>query len=164
MDGAALVRMPPADGQSRRDFCQRVCQMASLAAVGSLLAACGGGPTSPTDTGSSLPVVGGSRVNGVTTVNIAAGSALATTGGMALVQAGGADFLVTRTGDTTFIALTAVCTHQQCTVSNFAGSLFVCPCHGSEYTTSGSVARGPAGSPLRVFTTRFADPLLTIDG
>lgn len=164
MDAGALDCGQPGNGQSRREFCQRVCQMASLAAVGSLVAACGGGPTSPTDTGTSLPVVAGSRVNGVTTVNIAAGSALAATGGMALVQAGGADFLVTRTGDTTFVALTAICTHQQCTVSNFSGSLFVCPCHGSEYTTSGSVARGPAGSPLRAFTTQFADPLLTING
>jgi cytochrome b6-f complex iron-sulfur subunit len=156
----------PVNGQTRREFCQRVCQMASIAAVGSLVSACGGGggPTSPTDIGSSLPVVGGSRGNGVTTVNIAPGSPLASTGGMALVQAGAVDFLVTRTGDTSFIALTAICTHQQCTVSNFSGSLFVCPCHGSEYTTSGSVARGPAGAPLRTFATQFADPLLTING
>ena len=166
MGARAIDLEPLSAGQTRREFCQRVCQAASLAAVGSFLAGCGsgGGPTGPVDIGSALPVVNGSRVNGVTTVNIAPGSALATTGGMALVQAGAVGFLVTRTGDSTFVALTAMCTHQACTVSNLSGSLFVCPCHGSEYTTSGMVARGPASVPLQSFPTQFADPLLTISG
>lgn len=150
--------------QTRREFCQRVCQAASLAAVGTIVGGCGGSPTAPSDIGSALPVVSGSRVNSRTTVNVGAGSPLASTGGKALVQAGAVNFLVTRTGTSAFVALTAICTHQQCTVANFSGTVFVCPCHGSEYDTSGAVVRGPAGSPLRPFTTDFADPLLTING
>ena len=149
---------------TRREFCQHVCQLASVAAFGGLVAACGGGPTSPSDIGTSLPVLSGSRTNGVTTVSIGAGSPLAATGGMAFVQAGSANFLVARTGAGSFTALSTICTHQQCNVTNVSGSLFVCPCHGSEYDTSGAVVRGPAPSPLRSFTTSFADPLLTING
>jgi hypothetical protein len=42
-------------------------------------------------------------------------------------------FLVARTGTDTFTALTAICTHQQCTVTGFADNRYVCPCHGSQY-------------------------------
>jgi hypothetical protein len=30
-----------------------------------------------------------------------------------------------------------------------------CPCHGSRYNIDGTLRRGPAGFPLRQFTTRF---------
>jgi len=164
MDARDTVFRLQDNGETRRDFCLRFCQAISVAAAGSVLAACGGGPTAPSDVGSALPTVAGSRAGNVTTVTIAAGSPLANTGAIALVQAGAVDFLVTRTGAATFTALTAICTHQQCTVTNASGALFVCPCHGSEYDTSGAVVRGPAGSPLRSFATQFADPTLTING
>lgn len=47
-----------------------------------------------------------------------------------------------------FRAFSRICTHMGCTV-NFEGSMFVCPCHGSEYSsTTGAVERGPAPRPL----------------
>ena len=148
---------------SRRQFCIRACQFASLSAVGGILgASCGGGPTSPGDLGSALPTVSGSTANGAVTVNVAAGSALATVGGAALVQSSTGMFLVARTAQSTFVALTATCTHQACTVTNMSSSLYVCPCHGSEYDTSGHVVRGPATQALRQFATQFTDPTLTI--
>lgn len=96
------------------------------------------------------------------TVTIAAGSPLATVGNAALVQSAAGDFLVARTAQSTFVALTAMCTHQACTITNFGSSLFICPCHGSEYDMSGRVVQGPAIAPLREFATQFADPTLTI--
>lgn len=148
---------------SRREFCSRACQMASLAAIGLFGSRCGGGPTSPSsDLGSQLRTVTASRVNGVLTLTIDAGSPLASVGGAALVQSESGDLLVARTAQTTFIALTATCTHQACTVTNVSGSLYVCPCHGSEYDQSGRVVRGPAVQSLRQFATQFTDPTLTI--
>ena len=155
---------------SRRQFCAGACQAASAAALGSLvstlLASCGGGsPTSPSGSvGSALPIVNASRGNGVVTVTIDAASPLASVGGTALVQASGAVFLVARTTQDSFSALTAICTHQTCTITNFSNQLFVCPCHGSEFDTAGQVARGPAVIPLHQYSTQFANNVLTITG
>jgi Rieske Fe-S protein len=41
-----------------------------------------------------------------------------------------------------FNAMTAVCTHEGCTVSGYENQTFVCPCHGSGYNTNGSAVRG----------------------
>jgi len=95
------------------------------------------------------------------TVALAATSPLGSAGGMALIASNAGNFLVTRTG-TTFTALTAQCTHEACVVSSSTGQSFVCPCHGSEFDTTGRVIIGPAVAPLRQFQTQFADGVLTI--
>jgi cytochrome b6-f complex iron-sulfur subunit len=87
---------------------------------------------------------------------------LASAGGMALLTSSAGDFLVTRTSATTFIALSAECTHQACVVSDSTGQTFVCPCHGSEFDTSGHVVNGPAVTPLHQFQTQFTNGVLTI--
>jgi len=81
---------------------------------------------------------------------------------MALVTSTAGTFLVARTGATSFLALTAQCTHQACVVSNATSSSYVCPCHGSEFDTSGRVLVGPATVPLRQFQTQFSNNVLTI--
>jgi cytochrome b6-f complex iron-sulfur subunit len=44
-------------------------------------------------------------------------------------------------------AINATCTHLGCLVKQ-AQAGFECPCHGSQFTTSGSVTQGPATLPL----------------
>jgi len=153
---------------SRREFCTGACRILSAVAAGTLLNGCGGGgsPTSPTGggSGSSLPIVNGVLANGAVTVAIDASSPLSAPGAMALVQASGNPLLVARTGQDTFTAHTAICTHQTCTISGFSNQLFVCPCHGSEFDTNGMVVRGPASIPLRAYSTQFANGTLTITG
>jgi cytochrome b6-f complex iron-sulfur subunit len=95
-------------------------------------------------------------------VNIDAASPLNTVGGAALLRVSGGSFLVSRTAQDTFVALTATCTHEACEVTGFQNQRYVCPCHGSEYSTSGSVTKGPAPLALRQFATRFANNVLTI--
>ena len=156
-------------GPSRRQFCAHACQAASLVAVSALLPACGGGgdsnPTSPTGpaTNQALPVLSGSASG--RTVSVPVGGALASAGSAALVtaplQSQPNSFLVFRNSQTSFSVLTAVCTHEGCTVDSFSGGLFVCPCHNSRYTTSGSVANGPANRALTSFPSSLSGDTLT---
>jgi len=95
-------------------------------------------------------------------VEIASGSALAATGGQALVQAGPNSLLVARTGTSTFTALTAICTHEACLITNGEAGAFVCPCHGSRFDATGRAITGPAVTSLRSFATAFAGSSLTI--
>jgi len=145
---------------TRRAFCVHACQTISLASIAGALQACGS-PTSPS-TASPLQSVSGAVANGTVVLTIDAASPLAAVGGAALVQSSLGNFLVTRTGQDSFTAVTAICTHEGCTVSGFENQTFVCGCHGSRYTTSGAVVNGPATQPLRPFATRFANNVLTI--
>jgi Rieske Fe-S protein len=45
-------------------------------------------------------------------------------------------------------AINLTCTHLGCTV-NATTKGFACPCHGSVFTTSGDVVKGPADGPLK---------------
>src|SRR3989442_8504364 len=54
------------------------------------------------------------------------------------------------------LALSAVCTHQQCTVqpapTGAPGTFTLyCPCHGSAFDLTGKVTHDPAPSPLSTF-------------
>jgi cytochrome b6-f complex iron-sulfur subunit len=152
---------------TRREFCVHTCQTFSLAAVATAIAGCGGSPTSSSGSGSastlpSLQTINASAVGGVISITIDSSSPLATTGTAALVATSSGNFLVSRAGDA-FTALTAVCTHEGCVVSNFANSTFECPCHGSQYSLSGTVLKGPATRALAQFRTGFANNVLTIN-
>jgi len=71
--------------------------------------------------------------------------------------------LVVRTDATSASAYTATCTHQQCTITGITGSLFQCPCHGSQYNTSnGAVVRGPATQNLRRFNATVSGDVISI--
>jgi len=60
------------------------------------------------------------------------------------------DIIIARTSDTQYVALSKICTHQNCTV-NYAGNQMVCPCHQSKFSVSGSVVQGPATTPLKQY-------------
>jgi cytochrome b6-f complex iron-sulfur subunit len=62
-------------------------------------------------------------------------------------------------------ALDAICTHLGCIVgAGEGGQGFACPCHGSRFTTGGSVENGPATQPLRhLALSRSEDGQLIVD-
>jgi cytochrome b6-f complex iron-sulfur subunit len=131
-----------------------------MLAIGAM-AACAGGPTSPSISAPDLAIIPGSVAGRVVSVTIDSTSVLGSAGGAARVLTSLGSFLVARTGVDTFTAMTAICTHEGCTVTGFSNSHFVCPCHGSQYNTSGGVVNGPASSPLQQFATQFDGSVLT---
>lgn len=130
-----------------------------------MLAGCGGGdgdsPTSPSSRAVDLGVSAGRYTGSGIDVTIA-GSALANLGGAVLVESVAGVFLLARTGDATFTAIDAVCSHQSCTVTGADGTAYVCPCHGSRYDRNGRVLAGPATAALRQFPTTIASGVVTI--
>jgi Rieske Fe-S protein len=153
------------DDRTRREFCVHACRLASVAGLGGALAtileSCGGGPASPSSA-SALPVINASRSGSVIAVTIDASSPLQTVGSAALVMASGLPVLVARTAQDAFVAVSGLCTHATCTISDFSGSVYLCPCHGSQFSTSGQVLAGPARASLQTYHTTFANSVLTI--
>lgn len=152
---------------SRREFCAHAI---SFVTVASLIEGCGekGSPTSPGGGGGggsvpSLATVSGTSGGGTVTVSNVSGTALGTVGASALVQAGGSNnFLVTRSSDNAFTVVTAICTHEQCVITGMQSGTYVCPCHGSQFSTTGAVRQGPATRSLQAFTAQLTNNVLTI--
>ena len=71
--------------------------------------------------------------------------------------------IVFRTGQNTYLALSKACTHTGCdVVYNHSAGNVPCPCHGSRFTTSGTVTNGPATSNLRRYNVKKEGNLLKI--
>ncbi|MGN6439268.1 MAG: ubiquinol-cytochrome c reductase iron-sulfur subunit [Agriterribacter sp.] len=140
----------------RRNFLNNLGQATAIICAGRFLASCsksddnpdpdpgggGGGNVKLTaNLTSELAAVGSSKINGTTiVVRTAAGNAT-----------------------TSFVALSLICTHQQCTVNYDSGDNdFKCPCHGSEYSITGAVNQGPATAPLTKYTVSINNNVLTV--
>lgn len=98
-------------------------------------------------------------VNFTVDMNAAGNTALKTTGGSLVVNG----ILIICTAVNTWVALSATCTHQGCTVgySSTAGKI-ICPCHGGEYDLSGNVVLGPPPTPLTQYKVAVSGTVLTI--
>lgn len=60
-----------------------------------------------------------------------------------------------------FSALKMVCTHNQCDLNAHKTNL-VCPCHGSEFDTTGKVLTGPASVNLVAYKTELLNDWIWI--
>jgi cytochrome b6-f complex iron-sulfur subunit len=70
---------------------------------------------------------------------------------------------VVRTSDTEVVAVSAICTHDGCENLYTASSkTFDCPCHGSQFSLTGTVLRGPARRSLKVYAATLASNTITI--
>lgn len=101
-----------------------------------LLAACGGSGSASAPGGSSAPGGGVS----LKAADVPVG------GGVILKDD---KIVVTQPTRDEFLAFTAICTHQGCTVGSVEDGEIVCPCHGSRFSIEdGSATKGPATAPL----------------
>ena len=138
---------------NRRDLIQRVLVGgAVLVMAPSVLTSCTkGSTTDPSGIGT------GSKVN--LDLSLPANAALANTGGSVVTQG----IIVINTGGGNYTALSSTCTHQGCTVAyNQGAGNIQCPCHGSVYTTTGSVVQGPAQRSLQSFPITVTGTVLSI--
>jgi cytochrome b6-f complex iron-sulfur subunit len=146
---------------SRRTFCAHACKAASLVAIGGL-AACGGSQTSPSgSTATPAPSVSATLTGRVVSIALDSATALSAVGSAAIVQTAMGSFLVAHTGADTYTALSSTCTHEACVVTGFQDGRYVCPCHGSQYSTSGAVIAGPAPRALTQFPTQVTGTVLS---
>jgi Rieske Fe-S protein len=152
---------------SRRQFFAGVCCATSSATLALLFSGCGSSSSDASPSGgdggtvSMLAKSAGKFTGGGVQVTVS-GSALANVGGAVLVDSVAGEFLLARTGDNTFSAIEAICTHEGCTINGVDGAIYVCPCHGSRYDRSGHVVLGPAPASLRQYPTTFAGDVVTI--
>jgi Rieske Fe-S protein len=131
------------DCLNRREFLART---AAGAAALVAIEGCGDGQIGP-----SAPAALG---NFSVTVNLADYPALATVG--TLVRIDGQAIGVVRTGASSFVASSTICTHEGCD-TNVRGNQYSCPCHDSLFSATGAVLRGPADRPLdRLFVIQVA--------
>jgi Rieske Fe-S protein len=135
--------MPCKDCLNRREF---LAKSAAAAATFALIEGCGdgqiGGPSAPA---TIVPAEG---------LKIAVADYPGLASNNVLVRIQGQAIGVVRTGATTFVASSTVCTHEQCE-TNVRNNRYECPCHDSLFTAVGEVIRGPATRQLQRFATTF---------
>jgi cytochrome b6-f complex iron-sulfur subunit len=138
-----------------------VLEAIGVAAIaGIILDACG-------DNGADLAPATTTTCSAGTCIDLtdAANATLTEVGGTMAFDADSDTILVARTSETEVIALSAVCTHAGCIVDYSATTGNVeCDCHGSEFSTTGAVLRGPANKPLKMYTATLAGTTITITG
>ena len=139
---------------NRRDLIQRVLVGGTILVLApSVLESCSkGGTNDPAG-----PVQGSKITLDLTSP---ANAALNNTGGSLITK----DIIVINTGGGNYAALSSICTHQGCTVAyNSMADNIQCPCHGSVYTTGGTVITGPAPRALTKYTVSVSENILTIN-
>jgi Rieske Fe-S protein len=153
---------------SRREFFIKsagaIVVVSSSGLIGSIVTSCSSNPTDPINT-TPLSTIQGTVVNNEITVTLTS-SPIANKNTRALVEYnnGNGAVLVEHNSDDTYKALSGICTHQSCLVSAFDGSnsVFVCPCHGSQFDLNGNVKKGPANTKLKTYSTRIENNSLVI--
>ena len=71
--------------------------------------------------------------------------------------------VVTQPTQGDFKAFSAICTHQQCVVTEIVGEDIDCKCHGSKFSIKdGSVVQGPATRPLGSFKATVSGEDITV--
>jgi Rieske Fe-S protein len=58
------------------------------------------------------------------------------------------EIVVTQAAAGDFKGFSSTCTHAGCSVNEVVDGTINCPCHGSKFNLDGSVAQGPATTPL----------------
>jgi cytochrome b6-f complex iron-sulfur subunit len=86
-------------------------------------------------------------------------AALNTVGGFVVAQG-----IIVANTTSGYIAIDSTCTHMGCTIAySSTNNNFPCPCHGSVFSTTGSVVNGPALTALKSHSVSKSGNVLTIN-
>lgn len=92
------------------------------------------------------------------TVDVSSGN-LSTNGGF-LVKQG---IVIARTNTGSFLAVSSACTHEGTGVNyNASANNFVCPNHNAEFSSTGTVTKGPATKNLTLYKTSLSGNTLRV--
>ena len=154
---------------SRRDFFNKIWQGTAAVAIPSffssfIIESCSNNSSNPVSPSSTLQTLQVTPQNNVISLKIDSSSPLASAGSAVRLQFSNGSLLVDRADQNNFNALSAICTHQACTITGYdsGNQEFICPCHGSVYNLSGGVVRGPAPRALPKYQTQFLNNQLDI--
>lgn len=138
----------------RRKFINNIGQATAAMCTVSFLAACSKSDNDPPNNGGNG---GNARLTANLSSELTSVGSSKTSGSVIVVR--------TATGNaaSSFVALSLICTHQQCTVGyDETDNDFKCPCHGSEYSITGAVTQGPAVNALTKYTVNISGNTLTV--
>ena len=146
---------------NRREFVKDTLTGISTMAFGSFMlvnqSGCSeGSPTAPINNSDETITVD---------LSLSENSALVMVGGTLALTANeldGSGILLYRKSDTSVLAFSRICTHNGCTIGSFQNGTSACPCHGSQFNTSGSVVNGPAVNPLTQYSATITGNIVTI--
>jgi Rieske Fe-S protein len=146
---------------------RRVVAGAGLLGLSAALTACGAAPDAPAPAAASRAPSAPAAVPPGSGL-IPAGGEVQLAPSTAVPVGGGAVFpehrvVVTQPSAGRFAAFSAICTHEQCTVSQVVDGTINCPCHGSRFAIAdGTVVHGPATRPLHARTVTLRDGTLVL--
>jgi Rieske Fe-S protein len=119
---------------------QKLLLGAGLGLVTAVVAACSTYGKKPEAAGESSTTTAAAPASG----NVIAKTADVPVGSGVIVD----KVVVTQPTAGVFKGFSSACTHKGCTVDKIADGTIDCPCHGSKFNLDGSVANGPATTPL----------------
>lgn len=144
----------------RRQLLVRAGTAGATVGAVALLAACGAGGDSPGAGGAGGS--GGAATPGADG-SLAQLSDIPVGGAVSATAADGSKILLTQPEAGTVVGLSAICTHQGCTVLPEDTTLH-CPCHGSTFDLEGKNMSGPAPKPLPPFAVRVENGAVFAQG
>ena len=143
---------------NRREFVKDTLTGIGTVAFGSFMLVNQSGCSSPTEPNNSDETI-------TVDLSLSENSALLVVGGALALGSNVIDskgILLYRQSDTNVLAFSRNCTHNSCTIDSFQNGTSTCPCHGSQFNTSGNVVIGPAIIPLTQYSAAIADNIVTI--
>jgi cytochrome b6-f complex iron-sulfur subunit len=155
---------------SRREFFFKsagtLAVISASGLVSTIIDSCGGNNPSGPSNVSTMNIIQGSVSNNEISISLDSSSPIAAKNTRAVVEYnnGGGAILVEHNADDTYRAVSGICTHQGCIVTDYDGTnnVFVCPCHGSRFDLSGNVVQGPAPAKLIQYSTRVENNFLIV--
>lgn len=97
-----------------------------------------------------------------TVIKLDENSPLNKVGGSQTIDTAEGKVIIARTGEATFAAVSAKCTHKGSTLKyDDKAKLFACPSHGSKFNPDGTNAGGPAKTPVKSLKSQSALVLIS---